>query len=468
MEFTTTERGQRKLIKDGFIYTFQKFLANDFASWECVLRRKGQCKAKVKLDPNDNFVEQTNQHTHPPSLINCEVAKVRAGIRRRAQDTVMTSQQILAEQLAGISEGAAINLPVVGNLRRNIRSARQLRNLPPLPNNIAEIPVLPNEFQTTTNGEQFLFFDSGAGNVNRIIAFASIQARQLLVESDNWYADGTFKVCPGVFYQLYTFHAQRAGRIFPCIFALLPNKTEITYRRLMDAISNLTNGRAPDDILIDFERGALNAINEVFPDTNVKGCFFHLCSNVWKHVQAAGLQVRYLEEPEFALQLRMLTALAFLPPQNVTAGFVSVCNEIRRNFGDAAEELLAYFEDTYIGRFRVDAARGNPLFSIELWNMFHRTDAELPRTNNSVEGWHRSFQGHVSSCHPNFWKFLQVLKNEESVIRVDIMQQLGGHVDPPRRARYVDCNTRIVRIVDDYPNRELIPYLRAIAHNLTL
>ena len=29
-----------------------------------------------------------------------------------------------------------------------------------------------------------------------------------------------------------------------------------------------------------------------------------------------------------------------------------------------------------------------------------------------------------------------------------------------------DCNARIVRIVGDYPNRELILYLRTIAHNL--
>ena len=164
----------------------------------------------------------------------------------------MTNQQILAKQLGGISEGAAINLPAVETLRRNIHSARQERNLPPLPINIAAIPVLPIEFQTTTSGDQFLFFDSGAGAADRIIAFASVQARQLLVQSENWYGDDTFKVCPEVFYQLHTFHAQRNGRIFPCIFALLPNKTEATYRRLMIAISNLTNGRFPTDILIDY------------------------------------------------------------------------------------------------------------------------------------------------------------------------------------------------------------------------
>ena len=42
-----------------------------------------------------------------------------------------------------------------------------------------------------------------------------------------------------------------------------------------------------------------------------------------------------------------LTALAFLPPQDVVRGFVAVCIEIRTHFGNVAEELLAYFEETY-------------------------------------------------------------------------------------------------------------------------
>ena len=107
------------------MYILQKNLTNYFNPWECALRRKGHCKARVKLNPNDDFVEQTNQHTHLPSQTNCKVAKVKAAIKRRATETVITNQQILAEQLGAISEGAAINLPVVQSFHRNIRSVRQ-------------------------------------------------------------------------------------------------------------------------------------------------------------------------------------------------------------------------------------------------------------------------------------------------------------------------------------------------------
>ena len=99
--------------------------------------------------------------------------------------------------------------------------------------------------------------------------------------------------------------------------------------------------------------------------------------------------------------------------------------------------------------------------------MSNRTDDELPHTNNSVEGWHRSFQSHVTAYYPVFWKYLSVLQKEENMIRISIVQHLPGHPPPPPWQRYLDSTRRILRILDDYPNRQRLQYLRAIAHNLT-
>ena len=52
--------------------------------------------------------------------------------------------------------------------------------------------------------------------------------------------------------------------------------------------------------------------------------------------------------------------------------------------------------------------------------MFNRTDDELLEQTISVEGWHHSFQAHISSYHPVFWKFLIILRNEESLFRVSM------------------------------------------------
>ena len=219
-----------------------------------------------------------------------------------------------------------------------------------------------SSYQVPNSNNWGLIFDSSAGAADQIIAFASVQARQLFTESKNRYADGTFKVCPPDFYQLYTFHTQRGGRIFSCIFVFSPNKTEVTCRRLMVVMSNLTNRSSPTNVFVNLERCAINSIQTNFANANVKGCFFHHCSNVWKHVQNIGLQVRYEEKPEFPLQIQILTALT---SQDVARGFAAVCNGIRVNFGDVAKELLVYFDYIYISRFRFEAPRGNPMFSIK-------------------------------------------------------------------------------------------------------
>ena len=187
---------------------------------------------------------------------------------------------------------------------------------------------------------------------------------------------------------------------------------------------------------------------------------------MWKRIQRSGLQERYINDPEFALDLGMISALAFLPPNDVQNSFDHLAALIRNQYGNGADGVLDYFEDNYVGRFRVNAPRGIPTFPIDFWNMFRRTDDELPRKNNAVEGWHRGFQAHVSACHPVFWKFPEVLQKEETVVRAGILQNEGGHEPPPQRRRYVDCNQGILRIVDDFPNRQRIDYLRSIAHNL--
>ena len=146
----------------------------------------------------------------------------------------------------------------------------------PHPQTCKEIPVLLQEYQLTTNGDQFLVFDSVIGDPERSFIFASDLGLQFLYECDHWYADGAFKVYPEAFYQVYTVHGQQREKIFPCVSGLLPIKTEVTYarffRELFIRLENLGN-RNPDDILVDFERLAINSIHNLNPQTEVKGYF---------------------------------------------------------------------------------------------------------------------------------------------------------------------------------------------------
>ena len=128
--------------------------------------------------------------------------------------------------------------------------------------------------------------------------------------------------------------------------------------------------------------------------------------------------------------------------------------------------MLDYFEDTYIGRVRRNATRWSPLFPIK----------DLLQTIINIEAWHNNFQVNVSSTHPTFWKFLDVLLREERIVQVKMFQNQAAHAPELQRRRYDDCNgvctyfknAHILRIVNDYPNLKIRDYLRHIAHKLFL
>ena len=57
------------------------------------------------------------------------------------------------------------------------------------------MPVLPYEYQMIKIGKRFLLFDSGLGDINRMFIFATNDGIDMLVNSSQWYGDGTFKLC---------------------------------------------------------------------------------------------------------------------------------------------------------------------------------------------------------------------------------------------------------------------------------
>ena len=149
-------------------------------------------------------------------------------------------------------------------MRRNIRRQGDDHNMPAVPQRREDILVLPNNYQVTIRGYCFLLFDCDVGDVNRLIIFATNDANRLLATNLHWFIDGTFKVCPEIFFQIYTIHVLINHQTFPCVFDLLPNKTEATYNRFLTEVLNAVRniGNEPEDILLNFERAAMNAITK--------------------------------------------------------------------------------------------------------------------------------------------------------------------------------------------------------------
>ena len=104
--------------------------------------------------------------------------------------------------------------------------------------------------------------------------------------------------------------------------------------------------------------------------------------------------------------------------------------------------MVLPIEDTCIGRQRRGRPHDIPMFPIDIWGVYDRTVNRLPRTNNHIETWHKRFNLTCRMAHPNIWKFVNVLKNEESLIRAEYQQLLGGHPPPPPKKTYADSAAR--------------------------
>ena len=122
---------------------------------------------------------------------------------------------------------AAARLPTVHHLRRDIRHVRKRANNSILVPLAAEDLVIPDQYKTTSDGQDFLLYDS-CPIATRILNFGTRENLNLMERSPHWFLDGTLKTAPSIFFQLYMIHALVSVRTIPCVYALLPNKSQAT------------------------------------------------------------------------------------------------------------------------------------------------------------------------------------------------------------------------------------------------
>ena len=109
-----------------------------------------------------------------------------------------------------------------------------------------------------------------------------------------------------------------------------------------------------------------------------------------------------------------------------------------------------------------------PTFRIELWNAYDRTIMNIPRSNNSMEGWHHAFAKRVAIVHPSVTKLAEKVRLEQSEFEMDIAQIRQGQEPKPKQVQYQKLDERIKRLVDDYFSVEFGEYLNGLAANISL
>jgi len=343
---------------------------------------------------------------------------------------------------------------------------------PPLPINLGDINI-EAPYDQTEGGEPFLLYDSGREDNNRLLIFTTIWALRILALCDMFFSDGTFKTVPGQFAQLFTVHGRFRKFVFPLVFCFTSRLTEQTYRTVYQVLKRKAREigvvLAPEVFMMDFELANMNAARISFVSASIKGCLFHFTQSLYRYLISLGLKQEYeiLESP-IRKQAIALFALPFIPLEEI----VEVFENITEGMDPRLDALISYIDSTYVQGPLRRRRRVPPRFPPQVWNVYDLVLNGDERTNNAVEGWHNHLQKMMVVHHGSLWRFLDILKKEETQIRNTIVQVQGGHTNirEPVNKKYKTNQRQIENIVNQCEAYKLegnvVGYLRAIGYRL--
>ncbi|CAF1005735.1 unnamed protein product [Rotaria magnacalcarata] len=395
----------------------------------------------------DAFLSLPTSHCHAPQPDCVPAIKLKNEIKARAATTDESTSTIIHSALCTYPLSAAGQLPKNESLMLMIRRQRTTET-------VDANGRLPKKLRKTYHDEDFIMHDD-----KKLIIFTTKTNLSTLKQNKHWFADGTFKVCPDDYYQLFTLHAMMTNAIIPLVYGLLIGKSADDYNLFFEKVLKQDNFQ-PESIMTDFEAGTIKSVKDMLPIFYTKvRCLFRFSQAAWRQVQSKGLTTKYKEDEVFRLNVKQLIALAFVPLDQIIIGFDLICDL----FDDDADDLLEYFEKTRIG-----TGRKKPQFDHKLWNIHDRVVATVPRSNNSVEGWHNAFASRVAISHPTIVKLGEKIRRKQSKFEVDIAKILQGHNIKTKKACYRKLDERITRLANSFDPTQLDQFLKSMAANITL
>lgn len=147
--------------------------------------------------------------------------------------------------------------------------------------------------------------------------------------------------------------------------------------------------------------------------------------------------VRYNTETFFRKHVRSLTALVFLPPDDVPKHFNCMMSLVAGD--EQLVDVYRYFEQTWICGF-----------GVELISQCE----EAFRTNNCAEAFHSSLRMVFPSPHPNFYDFVERLSEIMDTAENDFAVE---RVNPKRlKTKEVTTNAKIKQLIDIFNAKDVL------------
>ncbi|CAF4664019.1 unnamed protein product, partial [Rotaria magnacalcarata] len=235
------------------------------------------------------------------------------------------------------------DIPIFNHIR-STAYRRRSSVLPPIPKTLEDI-VIPDSLKFLQNGDRYVTFDNPVPN--RLIILCSSETLLALTgKCSYWLADGTFRTAPQKFLQSYSIHGRTQWGIHAFVHIAMCGRTQQQYELIFQALLHHAN-------------------------TN--------------HIQLQPLSfISSFQNTDAKRELANLFGLPLIPLQHIFTIYEEIAAKFLLIIADI-QPLLQYFSRTYLYGTNFPPPRWNHFSSIGF------TD----RTNNALEGYHRSINAEL-------------------------------------------------------------------------
>ncbi|XP_060605806.1 uncharacterized protein LOC132758261 [Ruditapes philippinarum] len=129
-------------------------------------------------------------------------------------------------------------------------------------------------------------------------------------------------------------------------FVLMSRRSKDDYIAVLQKTRDILGEHiSVEGFVLDFEAAAWSAIRVVFPNAGIKGCCFHWCQAVLRHVQSTGFGPAFMERKSIWEYIKKLLALPFLPSNHIRPVSESLAAKANT---DQLCQLVNYIRSTWI------------------------------------------------------------------------------------------------------------------------
>ncbi|KAL0810606.1 hypothetical protein ABMA28_010723 [Loxostege sticticalis] len=368
LKFIKNQKGHFSLNVNGFRYNKHKDNKDGSSSWRCIARKI--CSVTIKVDETKRKIlgkSKDSNHTCISKKMNNVVHSHITSLKRAVCEDLRSIQVIYEKQTQKFKEEhpECVDLPSFKSIKdTSYRSRKKFLDTDMLKHSSSSTVKIPHCL-----GEFFLICEDG--DTERIVVFATKLSRKIAKSVKSFFADGTFFAAPDPFYQLYVVHIDlnsdaSTTNIIPVIYGLLPNKTQDTYERFY-RILQVKLGITITNFKSDYELAQLNAVQIIYPNAKITGCYRHFNAAIWKQFK----KLKVLATKEGRNIARLSSILPLVPAPSIPEAWRYISTKAPNT--PEIRKFKRYFEKQWY-----------PRLSPEVLSCA----GQRHRTTNALEGWH--------------------------------------------------------------------------------